>query len=114
MLYEYFSPWGEIEDIAFDAARFSATIRYSHRFYAEFAREAMFDQVLAEDVTDPLKIQWCLEDPQDVEEQVPAKKLKLSDRANLNPKDLVPQISSKKREIKDHTKKSSTLDKMYA
>ena len=46
----------------FDPARFVATIRYSHRFYAEFAREAMYDQVLAEEVTDPIKIQWCVDE----------------------------------------------------
>lgn len=69
ILYENFSPWGEIEDISFDAARFTASIKYSHRFYTEFAKEAMSEQVLVEDVTDPIIMKWQLESD-DVDEQL--------------------------------------------
>ncbi len=43
VLYEYFSAWGEIEDIHFNANKCIAFIKYKHRYYAEFAREAMLD-----------------------------------------------------------------------
>lgn len=43
LVYEHFCAWGEIEDIHFNTARFQAYIKYSHRYYAEFAREAMVD-----------------------------------------------------------------------
>ena len=56
VVYEMFCIWGEIEDIHFNTARFQAYIKYSHRYYAEFAREAMMDQILVEGVSDPIKI----------------------------------------------------------
>ena len=65
LLYENFSPWGQVEDIYFNAGRFIAFIKYEHRYYAEFAREAMTDQVLVEGITDPIRIQWALESPLD-------------------------------------------------
>ena len=65
LLYENFSPWGEIDDIYFNQGRFIAYIKFAHRYYAEFAREAMVDQVLVEDITDPIRIQWALESPLD-------------------------------------------------
>ena len=37
-----------------------ANIRYTHRFYAEFAKEAMQDQSLGG--TDVMTIKWCLEE----------------------------------------------------
>ena len=43
LLYENFSPWGAIDDIHFNQGRFIAFIKYEHRYYAEFAREAMMD-----------------------------------------------------------------------
>ena len=43
LLYENFSPWGEVDDIYFNAGRFIAYIKYTHRYYAEFAKEAMTD-----------------------------------------------------------------------
>lgn len=46
-IYKLFSPWGEIEDIAFTQKSLlggnCAFIKYAHRYYAEFAREAMCD-----------------------------------------------------------------------
>jgi len=43
ILYEFFSPWGEIEDIHFNSHKCLAFIKFKHRFFAEFAREAMMD-----------------------------------------------------------------------
>mmetsp|Transcript_23034 Transcript_23034/g.30624 ORF Transcript_23034/g.30624 Transcript_23034/m.30624 type:complete len:96 (+) Transcript_23034:926-1213(+) len=65
LLYENFSPYGVVEDIYFNQGRFIAFIKYEHRYYAEFAREAMVDQVLVEGITDPIRIQWALESPLD-------------------------------------------------
>jgi hypothetical protein len=48
VIYEYFSPWGEIEDIHFNSHKCIAYIKYQHRYSAEFARESMLDQVLFE------------------------------------------------------------------
>lgn len=56
LLYENFSPWGEVEDIYFNPARFVAYIKYTHRYFAEFAREAMLDQILVADIKDPIRI----------------------------------------------------------
>ncbi len=42
-IYELFSPWGEVEDIHFNLQKCIAYIKYRHRYYAEFAREAMMD-----------------------------------------------------------------------
>ena len=41
--YEHFSTWGEVEDIHFDSQKCVAFIKYVHRYFAEFAREAMLD-----------------------------------------------------------------------
>jgi len=42
-LYKIFSVWGEISDISIRNG--IPFIQYAHRFYAEFAREAMGDQM---------------------------------------------------------------------
>ncbi len=60
LLYDEFSKWGEIEDIKFYPHRAMANIKYTHRFYAEFAKEAMQDQSLGG--TDVLLIKWHLEE----------------------------------------------------
>jgi len=65
LVYEHFCVWGEIEDIHFNTARFQAYIKYAHRYYAEFSREAMVDQILVEGVTDPIRLQWALDSPLD-------------------------------------------------
>lgn len=72
VLYEYFSTWGEIEDIHFNANKCIAFIKYKHRYYAEFAREAMLDQVLAEGQTEPITIKWALDSPFDKSEALRA------------------------------------------
>jgi hypothetical protein len=48
VIYEHFCPWGEIEDIHFNSHKCMAYVKYAHRYFAEFAREAMMDQVLFE------------------------------------------------------------------
>ena len=65
LLYENFSPWGAIDDIYFNQGRFIAFIKFEHRYYAEFAREAMIDQVLVKGIRDPIRIQWALDSPLD-------------------------------------------------
>lgn len=72
LLYENFAPWGEVEDIFFNAARFIAYVKYAHRYYAEFAREAMTDQILVADIKDPIRIQWALDSPLDKSESANA------------------------------------------
>lgn len=43
-------------------------VKYRFRVSAEFAREAMQNQVLVEGVKDPIKIQWAVENPFEEEE----------------------------------------------
>lgn len=71
-IYELFSPWGEIEDIHFNSQKCIAFIKYRHRYYAEFAREAMMDQVLTEGSTEPISIKWALDSPFDKSEAIRA------------------------------------------
>lgn len=72
LIYELFSPWGEIEDIHFNNHKCIAFIKYRHRYYAEFAREAMMEQVLQEGSTDPITIKWALDNPFDKSEAMRA------------------------------------------
>mmetsp|Transcript_31131 Transcript_31131/g.23146 ORF Transcript_31131/g.23146 Transcript_31131/m.23146 type:complete len:165 (+) Transcript_31131:679-1173(+) len=72
ILYEYFSPWGEIEDIHFNSSKCHAFIKYKHRYFAEFAKEAMQDQVLTQGATDPINIKWGIENPFDRSESARA------------------------------------------
>ena len=77
LLYQKFSPWGEIEDIAIsrkanrDGCR--AFIRFAHRYYAEFAREAMTDQMdVFEDQRQPMVVRWAVDgsgNPMDIENE---------------------------------------------
>jgi len=60
LMYEEMAKWGEIEDIKFLPQRAMANVRYTHRFYAEFAKEAMQDQSLGG--SDVLDIKWCIEE----------------------------------------------------
>jgi hypothetical protein len=61
ILYEQFSEWGEIEDINLIPTKSDCYIRYSHRCFAEFGKEAMVDQgLIGEEI---LKIKWAYEDP---------------------------------------------------
>lgn len=77
LLYKIFSKFGEIEDIAIGGSSRArqggskAFIKYAHRYYAEFAKEAMMDQVeVFQDQKLPLLIRWAVEgtgNPLDVE-----------------------------------------------
>ena len=49
-----------------------AYIKYQHRYYAEFAREAMMDQVLFEGQHEPIAIKWALDSPFDKSEALRA------------------------------------------
>jgi len=56
LMYEHFSPYGEIADIHFNQGRFCGYIKFVHRNFAEFARESMHNQVLVVGVTEPIRI----------------------------------------------------------
>jgi hypothetical protein len=47
--YNLFSPWGEVEDLRVvqkgGKNGNSVYVRFTHRYYAEFAREALTDQI---------------------------------------------------------------------
>ena len=63
-MYQIFSPWGEIEDIGFSTKGLRggnrAFIKYAHRYYAEFAREALSDQMdVLDGQKDPLVVRWA-------------------------------------------------------
>ena len=62
LVYEHFSVYGDIADIHFNQGRFAAYVKFSHRNFAEFAREAMHNQILVEGVTEPIRIQWAIYD----------------------------------------------------
>jgi len=72
VIYEHFCPWGEIEDIHFNSHKCMAYVKYQHRYYAEFAREAMFDQVLFEGQHEPIAIKWAIDSPFDKSEAMRA------------------------------------------
>lgn len=56
LVYEHFSVFGEINDIHFNQGRFAAYIKFGHRNFAEFAREAMHNQVLVAGISEPIRI----------------------------------------------------------
>ena len=65
-IYNLFSPWGEIEDVAFSTKGLRggnrAFIKFAHRYSSEFAREAMSDQMeVFEGQKDPLVVRWAVE-----------------------------------------------------
>jgi hypothetical protein len=48
LFYDLFSPWGEIEDVHFNAAKCLGFVKYKYRYVAEFSREAMLDQTFGD------------------------------------------------------------------
>lgn len=62
LLYEHFSVFGAIQDIHFNTGKFAAYIKFQHRNFAEFAREAMQNQTLVDGVIEPIKIAWAVYD----------------------------------------------------
>jgi len=61
IIYDNFSPWGEIEDINYIPTKAACFIRFSHRCFAEFAKEAMMDQSLVGE--EILGVKWAFDDP---------------------------------------------------
>jgi hypothetical protein len=61
MVYRNFSEWGEIEEVRVIDRKQIAFVRYTHRIYAEFAREAMMENCL--DGDEILNVRWAYEDP---------------------------------------------------
>lgn len=61
IIYENFSPWGEVEDINYIATKGTCFIRYEHRCFAEFAKEAMVDQSLVGE--EIIRVKWAYDDP---------------------------------------------------
>jgi len=61
IIYENFSPWGEIEDINYISSKAACFIRYAHRCFAEFAKEAMIGQALVGE--EILSVRWAYNDP---------------------------------------------------
>ena len=61
VLWRHFSVWGEIEDINLVVNKNVAFIRYKHRCFAEFAKEAMMNRSL--DSNEIITIKWANDDP---------------------------------------------------
>jgi hypothetical protein len=61
IIYENFSPWGEIEDINYIPTKATCFIRYAHRCFAEFAKEATMGQSLVGE--EVLTVKWAYGDP---------------------------------------------------
>jgi hypothetical protein len=61
IIYENFSPWGEIEDINYIPSKAACFIRYAHRCFAEFGKEAMIGQALVGE--EILTVRWAYNDP---------------------------------------------------
>ena len=68
ILYENFSPWGEIEDINYIAMKSCCYIRYAHRCFAEFAKEAMMKQSLVGE--EIISVKWGFDDQDPVTEKL--------------------------------------------
>lgn len=65
-LYDMFSAWGEVVDIHFDSQKCVAYIKYKHRHFAEFGKEAMQDQPMGA-TCDPIWVKWSTDNPFDKE-----------------------------------------------
>lgn len=68
IIYENFSHWGEIEDINYIPIKNSCYIRYTHRCFAEFAKEAMMRQSLVGE--EIISVKWAYEDPNPVADKL--------------------------------------------
>lgn len=68
MLYDNFSLWGEIEDLNYIPVKSCCYIRYEHRCYAEFAKEAMMRQSLVGE--EIISVKWAYNDPNPVSEKI--------------------------------------------
>ena len=61
IIYDNFSPWGEIEDVNYIPMKSICYIRYAHRCFAEFAKEAMMKQSLVGE--EIISVKWAYDDP---------------------------------------------------
>jgi len=61
MVYRNFSEWGDLEEVRVIDRKAIAFVRYTHRIYAEFAREVMMENHL--DGDEILNVRWAYEDP---------------------------------------------------
>lgn len=68
IIYDNFSPWGEIEDINYIPMKSVCYIRYAHRCFAEFAKEAMMKQSLVGE--EILTVKWSYNDPNPMSEKI--------------------------------------------
>lgn len=60
ILYEHFGKWGNVEDINYLKSKACCFIKYSHRCWAEFAKEAMIGQsIVGQEV---INIKWTIEE----------------------------------------------------
>ena len=84
IFYESFAPWGEIIDIHLNVAKCIGFVKYSHRFYAEFAKEAMQNQAIYGG-TDPILIKWAINNPFD------KKQKENEERMNLELENMIKQ-----------------------
>ena len=68
LIYSNFSPWGEIEDINYIPMKSLCYIRYAHRCFAEYAKEAMMKQSLVSE--EIITIKWAYDEPNPVNAKV--------------------------------------------
>lgn len=68
VFYEAFATWGDLVDIHLNVGKCIGFVKYSHRYYAEFAREAMNNQAIFGG-TDPISIRWAITNPFEKKEQ---------------------------------------------
>ncbi|GAB5363701.1 hypothetical protein AAMO2058_000906500 [Amorphochlora amoebiformis] len=61
ILARHFGEWGEIEEISLKPKYGCAFVRFTHRFYAEFAKIAMAEQSL--DHGEQINCRWAYDDP---------------------------------------------------
>jgi len=60
-VYRHFSEWGDIEECRVIDRKQIAFVRFTHRIFAEFARECMMENHL--DGDEILNVRWAYEDP---------------------------------------------------
>lgn len=93
IFYNAFQPWGELIDIHLNVAKCIGFVKYSHRFYAEFAREAMLNQVIFGG-TDPITIRWAVNNPFE------KKDIEREDQFNTQIKEIVERERQMKNQLK--------------
>ena len=60
-LYDHFKTFGVVEDVNFLPFKSTGFVRFKHRYYAEFAREAMQNQPFG--LSEIITVKWAHEDP---------------------------------------------------